>query len=231
MEAEADVVQYPVMIETRAERSGDAGADGAPAAPAADAPVEDLGAALLARHRAGERAAFEALVEHYRASIYGFFRRSGLAPDVADDLFQDIFLRVHQHAASYAPERPFRVWLFTIAHNLLRSHWRRRAVRRILVDWWAGSPDAGRPLDPPDGGPSPAAAAETQETLVWLEGALAALSDGPRQAILLTQIEGLKLTEAADVLGAPVATIKTWVHRGRRELALAHRAFTGGVEA
>ncbi|MCB9737336.1 MAG: RNA polymerase sigma factor [Deltaproteobacteria bacterium] len=220
------------MTEARPEgvaRSG-AGGGGPDLVVVAEAPA-DPGAGLIARHRAGERGAFEALVGHYRGSIYGFYRRNGLAPEVADDLFQDTFLRVHQHAASYAPERPFRVWLFTIAHNLLRSHWRKRAVRRILVDWWAGSPDDGRPLDPPDGGPSPADAAETGETLAWLEGALGALAEGPRQALLLTQVEGLKLTEAADVLGVPVATVKTWVHRGRRDLALARRARSGGSEA
>ena len=77
VEAEADVLQYPVMTEARPEgvaRSG-AGGGGPDLVVVAEAPA-DPGAGLLARHRAGERGAFEALVGHYRGSIYGFFRRN-----------------------------------------------------------------------------------------------------------------------------------------------------------
>ncbi|HRE90568.1 MAG TPA: sigma-70 family RNA polymerase sigma factor, partial [Myxococcota bacterium] len=125
MEAEAIVVHYPAMVgehpEDRSERAGDA------------SPEVDPGAELIARHLRGEPQAFAELVAMYRAPVFGFLVRGGLAEDVADDVFQDTFLRVHQHARQFSPERSFRVWLFTIAHNLVRSHHRKRFVRRILV--------------------------------------------------------------------------------------------------
>ncbi|MFO0749606.1 MAG: sigma-70 family RNA polymerase sigma factor [Myxococcota bacterium] len=187
----------------------------------------DWGAALLARHVAGDALAFPELVERFKGPVFGFFRRS-VPPEAADDLFQETFLRVHKDAARYEPRRPFRVWLFTIAHNLLKSHHRRRVVRRVLVDWWVGGPD-GKPMDPADTAPRPEEAPATRQSMRWLEGALQALPERPRQALLLTQLEGLSLEEAAGVLGAPVATVKTWVHRGRQALAAARRAHEGGL--
>jgi RNA polymerase sigma-70 factor (ECF subfamily) len=189
----------------------------------------DEGAELLRRHLAGEAGAFAALLELYRAPIYGFFVRTGVPRDVADDLFQETFLRVHQHGRGFIQGRSFRTWLFTIAHNLLKSHHRKRMVRRILVDWWAGPPGEERAFDPPSRDPGPADTLLSHETLRWVEVALGKLGEGPRSALVLTQIEGLKLTEAADVLGVPVATVKTWVHRGRKELAQARRALGGGA--
>lgn len=194
-------------------------------------PIADEGADLIARHLRGDPRAFTELMALYRAPVYGYLVRGGLAPDVADDLFQDTFLRVHQHARAFSPERPFRVWLFTIAHNLVRSHHRKRLVRRILVSWWAGPPGEERAFDPPEPGPGPAEAALAREALRLLERSLSKLPEGPRQALLLTQLEGLKLNEAAEVLGVPLATVKTWVHRGRRDLALAQRALSGGAES
>jgi len=198
----------------------------ADAPPPSDA-AEDPGAGLLARHLAGDAAAFPALVRAYQSAIYGFLRRS-VDPAAADDLFQETFMRVHKDAGRYEPRRPFRVWLFTIAHNLVRSHHRRRVVRRVLVDWWVGGPDA-RPLEPADHGPGPDEQTVTRERVRWLEAALLRLPERLRQALVLTQLEGLSMEEAAAVLGAPVATIKTWVFRGRHELAAARRAHEGGL--
>lgn len=235
MEAEAIVVHYPAMIgehpEARLEPEPEAALGEGEAGGQADAerPV-DPGAELIGRHLRGDRDAFGELLALYRAPVYGYFLRGGLPVDVADDLFQDTFLRVHQHARSYSSDRSFRVWLFTIAHNLVKSHHRKRLVRRILVDWWAGPPGDERAFDPPEPGPGPAESALTREALRLVERTLAKLPEGSRQALLLTQVEGLKLTEAADVLGVPLSTVKTWIHRGRRELALAQRAPGGGVE-
>ena len=216
-------MHYPAMVGEHSEEQPERAEDARPEV--------DPGAELIARHLRGEAGAFAELVALYRAPIFGFLVRGGLAPDVADDVFQDTFLRVHQYARAFTPDRSFRVWLFTIAHNLVRSHHRKRLVRRILVDWWAGPPGEERAFDPPEPGPGPADTVLTREALRLVERSLAALPEGPRQALLLTQLEGLKLTEAAEVLGVPLATVKTWVHRGRKELALAQRAAFGGVES
>lgn len=200
-------MQYPLVSQSRSV-IGD--------------PPEDDGAALLARYREGDEASFDRLMRQYRAPIYGFFRRSGASPEVADDLFQETFLRVHAHAHRYTSGRPFKVWLFTIAHNLLRSHWRKKVVRRFLVGWWAGEPaevaDDKAPIDEQ---------VDAQAALRWLERALQALPERHRQALVLTQIEGLSMEEAGVVLAVPVATVKTWVFRGRQLLVAARKAHEG----
>jgi RNA polymerase sigma-70 factor (ECF subfamily) len=210
---EAEAIILPVRAATEVEPES-----------RTDTP-SDEGATLIARYLAGEAVAFDAMMRLYRAPIYGFFRRSGASVEVADDLFQETFLRVHVHAASYTATRPFRVWLFTIAHNLLRSHWRKATVRRFLVGWWAGETDHAPELADHQAGPDEQTA--TRQSLRWLEKALAEVPERQRQALVLTQIEGLALEEAADVLGVPVNTVKTCVHRGRQALALARRAHEG----
>lgn len=180
---------------------------------------------MLARHVAGDTTAFGELVELFGPAVYGYLKRSGLSSQTADDLFQETFLRVHQSARRFEASHAFRAWLFTIAGNLVRSHLRKKRVRRILVGWWRRSPRNGddgepEPFDPAD--PSHTGAdevADARERLRWLERALTDLPDGPREALLLTQVEGLPYGEAAEALGVPLPTVKTWVRRGRLALA------------
>lgn len=188
----------------------------------ADPGGRDEGAVLLARHLAGDAHAFPELVAAFGPAVQRYLRRAGLPGGVADDLFQETFLRVHGAARQYDGARPFRGWLFAIAGNLVRSQLRRQRVRRVLTGWWRRGDDAGaepEPPDPPDGAPDAERLVGARERLVWLEGALAGLKDDVRQALLLTQVEGLAYEDAALALGAPVATVKTWVRRGRLALA------------
>ena len=181
---------------------------------------------MLARHIEGEPRAFEELLQHFGGSVYGYLARAGIQKPTADDLFQETFLRVHTAARRYDPRYPFRIWLFTIANNLIRSHFRKKKVRRILVGWWRRSassdPHANpRPLDPADDSPGPDEQAQAKSRAQWLEQAMDELPEGPRRALLLTQVEELGQQEAASILEVPVPTIKTWVRRGRLMLAKA----------
>ena len=131
-------------------------------------------------------------------------------------------MRVHQAASSYSAQRSFRAWLFAIATNLMRSHFRKQKVRRIMVSWWRptrSGPEGGRELDPADAGPSPEQQTLVNEQVMWLERALDKLPTRWRQALVLTQLEGLSHKEAAEALGVPATSIKTWVHRARTSLA------------
>lgn len=195
---------------------------GAIAGDGAAAPVRDEGAVLLAQHIAGDAGAFAALVAGFGPAVNGYLRRSGFPAQTADDLFQETFLRVHRSARQFDGTRPFRAWLFAIAGNLVRSQLRRQRVRRVMTGWWRRSADEGEgpeALDPPDPAPDGEHLAAARERLAWLEGALAGLNDDVRQALLLTQVEGLPYEDAARALGVPVATVKTRVRRGRLALA------------
>ena len=160
--------------------------------------------------------AFPALVAAYRRRIYGYLVRSGVEPDERDDLFQTIIMRVHRGASNYQPSKPLRPWLFTIAANAVRNHFRdlrgRAAVLRII--------DATE-LDAPDPQPGPERIAEGRETVAWLEGAIAELPDAQRDALVLVTVAGLPQLEAAAALDQPVNTVKTNLRRARLALAQA----------
>ena len=178
---------------------------------------------MLARHLEGDPRAFGDLVDRYGGGIYAYLYRSGLQRPAADDLFQETFLRVHRSAGRYDAGHAFQTWLYTIATNLVRSHYRKRKVRRIMTGWWRRSPGDPQgeavPLDPPDPAADPEVRVGDKERVGLIEQALGDLPDGPRRALLLTRVEGMSLAQAADALGVGVPTVKTWVRRGRLALA------------
>ena len=179
---------------------------------------------MLARHLAGESRAFAELVDRFGSSVYGYLSRAGLRPPASEDLFQETFMRVHVSAGRYDPAHPFSVWLLTICNNLIRSHFRKQRVRRVLTGWWRRrrgreGPAELEPLDPPDGSPDAERLASARQSVRWLEEAMDRLPANQRQALSLTRLQGLSQQEAARVLDVPVATIKTWVRRARLTLA------------
>jgi len=190
--------------------------------PAEAAQKRDEGAKMLARHLDGDTRAFPELVDRFGGQLYGYLRRSGMSPHTADDLFQETFLRVHRSARRYNPDNPFQAWLFTIAHNLVRSHYRKKRVRRVMVGWWRRPSEPGaepEPLDPPDPSPDTEQRVAERERIEWLRRELERLPDGPRRALILTRVEGLSQQDAARILEVPVPTLKTWLRRGRLALA------------
>ena len=87
----------------------------------------------LPRHVRGDDDAFPALMEAYRAPVWNYLARCGVSLSLREDLFQDIFLKIHQSAASYRAAWPLRPWVFTIAANTLRNHVRDRQRYRQNV--------------------------------------------------------------------------------------------------
>ncbi len=161
----------------------------------------------LPRHCRGDQAAFAALLRAYRGPVYNYLLRCGVANSVRDDLFQDIFLKIHAAAASYHPARPLRPWLFTIIANTVRNHWRGQTLRQT-----AWSQDECEPSDPR---PGVQGQVETQELMGWLEQAITELPLPQREVLVLVTIEGLPQQEVAEVLNMPVNTVKTHLRRAK----------------
>src|SRR5687768_12742063 len=86
---------------------------------------------LLSRHLEGDQQAFTELVRAYRSPVYGYLVRCGVAESARDDLFQEVFLKIHGAAKSYTPERDLKPWLFTIVANTVRSHFRRKKIEAM----------------------------------------------------------------------------------------------------
>jgi RNA polymerase sigma factor (sigma-70 family) len=89
---------------------------------------------LMLAYRAGEASAFDALYARHRGGVFRYLRRQAGSAAVAEELFQDVWLRLIDARGSYEPRAKFTTWLFTIAHNRLMDHFRARA-RAALVSY------------------------------------------------------------------------------------------------
>lgn len=167
--------------------------------------------ALLQRHLQGDRGAFPELIRRYGTPVYGYLSRCGVDAPSRDDLFQDIFIRIHNAADRYDPSRPLRPWIFTVVANVTRTWFRRQRVQSLVF------PED--PPDPPDGAPDALAEVLFNETTRWLETAVAQLPLAQREVVILSCIERLSMAEVAAALDQPVGTVKTHLHRARLTLA------------
>jgi RNA polymerase sigma factor (sigma-70 family) len=173
---------------------------------------------LIRRHLEGESEAFAELVDCYRAPVFSYLSRCGVAADDRDDLFQDIFIRIHRAAASYDPGRPLHPWIFTIVANAVRNHLRRQRVRSLV----GSTENVGGPAASNPGAERVTAG---RQTMAWLEERIRRLPLARREVLLLACVESLPLKEVANMLGLPLGTVKTHLRRARLTLAeeLAHR--------
>ena len=152
------------------------------------APDEEL---MLAYGR-GDAGAFETLYKRHRGRLYRFVLRAIKHRSSAEELFQEAWIRVIEARTRYAPQARFTTWLYTIAHNLLVDHWRKKGLSLVQLD-----------DDPPVAAPdNPARQAEARESLARLLRAIDDLPAAQREAFLLHEEAGLSVAEIAAVTGA-----------------------------
>jgi RNA polymerase sigma-70 factor (ECF subfamily) len=183
-----------------------------------------LEADLAARARAGSADAFRELVLRFERPVYGLVLRMVRDPSTAEELAQDVFLKAHRRLDSYDPERRFGSWLFKIAHNTAIDHLRRSSPDLVSLE--AGD-DEGGGLAAVLANPaaeSPEAAAERGDLARDLDRAISALRPEYREVVVLRHQEGLAYEEISEAMGLPLGTIKTHLHRARKELAVLLRA-------
>jgi RNA polymerase sigma-70 factor (ECF subfamily) len=162
--------------------------------------------------RRGESAAFDAVFAAYRRRIYGYLVRMTRRREVAEDLLQETFLRLAQHATRLAPDTRLGAWLFTVAHRLVQSWGRAQAVRAQLAGDLPEREPASLERSPLE------ALADSQAQLA-LERAFAALPPAHREVALLVGIEGLQPTEVAEILGVRPDAVRQRLARARAQLA------------
>ncbi len=166
---------------------------------------------------------WDQIVEDHSARVYRLaYRLTGNAHD-AEDLTQEVFVRVFRSLHTYTPGT-FEGWLHRITTNLFLDSARRKS--RIRFD--ALPDDADNRLPSPVATPDAAYLNQTFDADI--EAALASLSPDFRAAVVLCDVEGLSYEEIADVLDLKMGTVRSRIHRGRAMLrsALAHRAPTAG---
>jgi RNA polymerase sigma-70 factor (ECF subfamily) len=170
---------------------------------------------LILRARSGEAEAREELAAHCRRSAYLFALHLVGDPDEALDLAQETVIRLLGALPRFSPERPLRPWLLTIVRNLARDRWRRLRLRRAeSLD--APELDLSRHLADPASDPEHDARRAEVRRALWT--GLSALPADLREILVLRDYHDLSYAEAAKVLGVPIGTVMSRLHRARNRL-------------
>jgi len=171
----------------------------------------------------GDSGAWAEMVRTHQKRVYGLcYRFTGNAAD-AEDLTQDVFLKIYSNLGSFDAARgSLPVWIATMTRNLLVDNFRRTRNQRAtssLDDGW----DQKEEMRPADRlmatGPTPHETAARKELAHMVQGALAKVSVELREAVILRDLQDFDYKEIAQVLGIPEGTVKSRISRGRAELA------------
>jgi RNA polymerase sigma-70 factor (ECF subfamily) len=165
----------------------------------------------------GEGPAWEELVRRHTRRVFGLcYRFTGNSTE-AEDLSQEVFLRIYRTLPSYRPAfGAFPTWLTSVTRNLLVDHYRRTRRDRItdsIDDAMPALEEKHSPAKTPD------RLAQAAELSVQLQHGLARLSPELREAVILRDLQGLDYSEIQVVLQVPEGTVKSRINRGRIELA------------
>lgn len=177
---------------------------------------------LVVECKAGDPKAYEQLVAVYSPRLYGYLLRLVGRPDDAEELLQEVFLRLVRSMATYRHDGQLTAYLFRIATNVVRDRYRRRQVRphQVSESESAGDDDESGGLSDQVAGdePEPGQSMRERERAEALNAALARLPEEQRQVILLRHFSEMPFNEIADLLGCPVGTVLARAHRGLKRL-------------
>ena len=169
--------------------------------------------------QAGRTAALNDLMERHATGVFHFLCRMTGHEEDAHDLAQETFVRVFKSCGSYRSNQRFSTWLYTIAANLGRNHFRWRA-RHPNISLDAESPETGQSLGStlPHHSPSPTETSLATERAQAVRAAVAALPDDLRAAIVLGEWEELGVAEAATILATTPKAVESRLYRARQQL-------------
>ncbi len=183
-----------------------------------------LAVALVRRCVAGDAEAWEEIVRQYNRRIYNVcYRFTGSAND-AEDLAQEVFIKMYRTLSSYSPEKgAFSTWIMTMTRNLLVDHFRKSKQDRVTDSLDAGiteeedSATLGDRIQ--DSGPSADDRIQRRQTQEMVQKAIQKLSPELREAVILRDLQDMDYKEIALALKVPEGTVKSRINRGRMELA------------
>ena len=158
----------------------------------------------MAAYLGGDREAFEVLFERYRDSIFAFLSHHCGSPTAAEDLFQEVFLRVARSHKTFQQPESFRAWVFMIARNLSTDYHRRLSIHRKAP--LAVIESQARTLDPFS---DPDRRLESKELGLRIVKALSKLPEDQRDVFLLRERGGLEFQAIARITGENLSTVKS----------------------
>jgi RNA polymerase sigma-70 factor, ECF subfamily len=175
---------------------------------------------LVRRAQAGDSAAFEQLVDYYKHRIYNYVLRMVGDPDTAEDIAQETFIRAYSSLASFRGASSIQTWLYRIASNLAIDTMRRRKYRynSFSLDEPLSTLDSEVSRDIEDDTPGPQRQLQTRQLQQKVTDAIVQLSPKLRTVIILYELQGMSYDEIAEIVGAPLGTIKSRLFNAREQL-------------
>jgi RNA polymerase sigma-70 factor, ECF subfamily len=165
--------------------------------------------ALMTAVRAGDLAKLGVLFERYHEALFEFLSRMTGDRTAAEDLVQDIFVRILKYRATYRDGGRFETWLYRIARNARAEYFRTRRALEPLTD---------EALEHPEPNPGPMRQLEAARDRSCLKQALLQLADEKRELLVLARFQGMKHEQIAELLGIETGAVKVRIHRALREL-------------
>ena len=170
---------------------------------------------LIAQCLAGDQAAWEQIVKMHWRKVFNVAYQFVGSHEQAEDLSQDIFLKIFRSLDSFDRRANFQTWLISVSRNLCIDHYRSVRKERQTIDRDVAAED----LAPASSTASPLAVLENRDLAALLRQALQTLPESLRIAVLLRDIQELSYLEIAERLRLPEGTVKSRINRGRKELA------------
>jgi len=176
---------------------------------------------LMLRVREDDSAAFAELVSHYQHRLVGIMHHLVGNAEEAEDLAQEVFLRVYRNRKKYSPQAKFSTWLFTIANNLALNALRNRGRKPIVpLDVTESGPLGARPEEQlaKDVGPTPSYGLRQAELADRIRAALDTLNERQKMAVILNKFEDMNYAEIAEIMGLTTKAVKSLLSRARARL-------------
>jgi RNA polymerase sigma-70 factor (ECF subfamily) len=183
--------------------------------------LRDPDVRVMLRVRADEPGAFEELVDRFQHRLLAVMRHLCGHAEEAEDLAQEVFLRVYRSRKEYHPQAKFSTWLFTIANNLaLNSYRRKQRKPAVQLDPQESGPLGPRPAEHLlcDRAPGPEHRLSHEELSQVVQEALAQLNERQRLAVVLNKFEDMSYQEISEIMRISTKAVKSLLSRARGEL-------------
>jgi RNA polymerase sigma-70 factor (ECF subfamily) len=177
--------------------------------------------AVVTAFLGGEERAFQELVERYQTRLLNFVYRTIGDREKAEDLVQEVFIRVHRHLHRFDRSKKFSTWIYTIASNLAKNELRNRSRNPLVLfqtikkNWEADH----RPLEWEDTQYKPDDLFRKRHLREKVEEAVAQLPEHHRIVFVLRELEGKTYEEIAEITGCNLGTVKSRLNRARNNFA------------
>lgn len=170
---------------------------------------------VMLEYQKGDALAMEELLRRYKNPVYGFAYRLSQNAAEAQDIAQEVFLKIHQFRASYAPSGKFSSWIFSITHNICVSRLRKG---KWFVLWPTKRSQQDEPVDFQSPDPSPSDVAVQKETVALVQRCIQGLPFLQKEALVLREYEQMDYQEIASILKISLGAVKTLLYRARQTL-------------